>query len=327
MKLYKTLALMLSACAALLSGPATATEYPTRPISLIVGFGPGGPTDVIGRYVAQQISEKLGQTVIVENRPGANGLIALQHVKRAKPDGYTLLLASSGSLAIEPVYRKSIDYDVFEDFTVITPVAQYPYVMAVNAKSDVTSIADLIEQGKNAKHPLTFGSAGMGADNHLAGEWFSKKMDVPLTHIPYSGGDSALVNGMLTGAIDMALISGAVALPQVQAGNLRAIGVGTSERVSFLPDAPTVIEATGESDFLIGPWNGLIGPAGMNPDVVEKLEAVVQEALALEQTQKALMVHGQYPFFGSGKDFSDYIKTQQSHWTEVIDIAGLERLD
>lgn len=327
MKKIKILSLVAAAIVSLWSGSATAVEYPTRPVSLVIGFGAGGPTDVIGRLVAQQLGEKLGQSVVVENRPGANGLIALRYVKKARPDGYTLLLASSGSLAIEPTYRKSVDYDVFTDFTMISPVAKYPYVMAVNAQSDIKSIDDLIAAGKASTHPLTFGSAGMGADNHLAGEWFAKKMDVPLLHVPYSGGDAALVHGMVSGDIDMALISGAVALPQVQSGKLRAIGVGTKERVSFLPDAPTVIEATGESDFLIGPWNGIIGPAGMNPDVVKKLETAIQEVLSSEKTQEALLTHGQYPFLGTGDDFSQYIKAQQSHWAAVIESAQLKKLD
>lgn len=327
MRKLKKIFLLASASLSMMCGQSMAADYPTRPISLVIGFGAGGPTDVIGRYVAQQLSDKLGQSVIVENRPGANGLIALQYVKKAQPDGYTLLLASSGSLAIEPMYRKSIDYDVFKDFSVISPVAQYPYVMAVNASADVKSIDDLIKQGKASKQPLTFGSAGMGADNHLAGEWFAKKMAVPLLHVPYSGGDAALVNGMLTGDIDMALISGAVALPQVQAGKLRAIGVGTKERVSFLPEVPTVIEATGESDFLIGPWNGIIGPAGMSPDIVKKLETAIQEVMKTEQSQKTLLGHGQYPFVGSGQDFSDHIQTQQQHWSQVIQNADLEKLD
>jgi tripartite-type tricarboxylate transporter receptor subunit TctC len=125
----------------------------------------------------------------------------------------------------------------------------------------------------------------------------------------------------------MALISGAVALPQVQAGKLRAIGVGTAERVSFLPDAPTVIEATGESDFLIGPWNGIIGPAGMNPDVVKKLETAIQEVLNSEKTKETMLGHGQYPFLGTGEDFSRYIDAQQKHWAAVIENAQLKKLD
>lgn len=327
MKKLKVLSFIAAAMVTLWSGTAMAEAYPTRPVSLVIGFGAGGPTDVIGRLVAQQLGDKLGQSVVVENRPGANGLIALRYVKKAKPDGYTLLLASSGSLAIEPMYRKSVDYDVFNDFTMISPVAKYPYVMAVNAQSDVKSIDELIAVGKASAHPLTFGSAGMGADNHLAGEWFAKKMNVPMLHVPYSGGDAALVNGMLTGDIDMALISGAVALPQVQAGKLRAIGVGTEERVSFLPDAPTVIEATGESDFLIGPWNGIIGPAGMSSDVVKKLETAIQEVLNSEKTKETMLGHGQYPFLGTGEDFSRYIDAQQKHWAAVIENAQLKKLD
>jgi len=327
MKKLKSL-LVVASLTAVIGGVQASTEtYPTRPITLVIGFGAGGPTDVIGRHVAQQLGNKLGQTVVVENRPGANGLIALQHVKKAAPDGYTLILASSGSLAIEPMYRKSVDYDVFKDFTIVSPVAQYPYVMAVNAESNVKSIKDLIDVGKTAKQPLTFGSAGMGADNHLAGEWFAKKMNVPLLHVPYSGGDAALVNGMLSGGIDMALISGAVALPHVQGGKLRAIGVGTKDRVSFLPDTPTVIEATGDADFLIGPWNGILGPSGMSPEVTKKLETAVQEVLNSESTAKTLLGHGQYPFIGSGQDFSAHIQDQQKHWDDVIKSAGLEKLD
>ncbi|WP_459618709.1 Bug family tripartite tricarboxylate transporter substrate binding protein [Bordetella sp. 2513F-2] len=327
MKKNRFLAMLGALAASVLLNTAAAAEYPSRPITLVIGFGAGGPTDVVGRYMAQQLGDKLGQAVVVENRPGANGLIALQYVQRAKPDGYTLLLASSGSLAIEPAYRKSISYDVFKDFTIVSPVAQYPYVMVVDAKSDIQSIPDLVKRGQAAKEPMTFGSAGMGADNHLAGEWFAKQMNVPLLHVPYSGGDSAMINGMLTGGVDMALISAAVALPQVQGGKLRAIGIGTAQRAEFLPDVPTVIEATNQADFIIGPWNGIIGPAGMDAAVVQKLNTAVQEVLSGEETRKKLLSYGQYPFRGSGDDFGRHIRAQQQHWSKVIAAAGIEKLD
>jgi len=327
MKKFNCIRLLMSFFAAALFNNAVAAEYPSRPITLVIGFGAGGPTDVVGRYLALELGKKLGQPVVVENRTGANGLISLQHVKKAAPDGYTLLLASSGSLAIEPAYRKSVDYDVFKDFTIVTPVAQYPYVMVVDAKSDIRSISEFVQRGRTTQPAMTFGSAGMGADNHLAGEWFAKQMDVPLLHVPYNGGDASMINGLLSGDIDMALVSGAVALSQVTAGKLRAIGIGTKQRAEFLPEVPTVIEETGQTDFIIGPWNGIIGPKGMSPAVVEKLNTAVAEVLRDKETEKKLLGYGQYPFLGSAEDFGNHIKTQQAHWTRVIAESGLEKLD
>jgi len=324
---FNRIKLLISFFAAAMFSNAIAAEYPSRPITLVIGFGAGGPTDVVGRYLAQELGKKLGQPVVVENRTGANGLISLQYVKKAAPDGYTLLLASSGSLAIEPAYRKSVDYDVFKDFTIVTPVARYPYVMVVDAKSDIHSISEFVQRGRTAQPAMTFGSAGMGADNHLAGEWFAKQMNIPLLHVPYNGGDASMINGLLSGDIDMALVSGAVALSQVKGGKLRAIGIGTKQRAEFLPDVPTVIEATGQADFIIGPWNGIIGPKGMSPAIVEKLNTAVQEVLLDKQTEEKLLGYGQYPFPGSADDFGNHIKAQQAHWARVIAESDLEKLD
>lgn len=310
-----------------LSQAVMADDYPTRPISLVIGFGAGGPTDVVGRLVAKQLESELGQPVVVDNRAGANGLVALQFVKRAKPDGYTILMGSSGSLAIEPAFKKKIDYNVFKDFVPTAPLAQYPYLLVVAQDSPFQTVADLVKQARASKVPMSFASAGIGADNHLAGEWFASVTGSKLLHVPYKGGDAPAVLDMVAKRVDFAFLSAVSALPQIKGGKLRALAVADDRRAEFIPGVPTVNEAAKLQNFVVGPWNGLLLPAGASPAVVAKLNKAVNRVMATEEVRAALMGLGQYPFLGTPEEFGTFIRQKQVHWTGVVDAAGLERVE
>lgn len=307
---------------------ASAQDYPAaKPINLVIGFGAGGPTDMVGRYLARELEKELGQKVVVENRPGANGLVALQYVKRAKPDGYTMLLGSSGSLAIEPAIKKKVDYDIFKDFVPAAPLAKYPYLLVVAKESPFKTVNDLIQQAKADGSSLSFASAGNGADNQLAGEWFSNAVGAKMLHVPYSGGDGPAMMDLVAGRVDFAFISAVAALPQIEGEKIRALAVASEKPAEFAPGVPTIIKSAGIPDFVVGPWNGVLVPAGTSPAIVERLNAAVSKVMSTEDARVTLLQLGQYPFIGSSEEFSAFIKAQQQHWNDVVSSAGIAKID
>lgn len=305
---------------------AVAQDYPTRPVTLVIGFGAGGPTDVVGRFVAKRLESELGQPVVVDNRTGANGLVALQYVKRAKPDGYTILMGSSGSLAIEPAFKKKVDYDIFKDFVPTVPLAQYPYVLVVAQDSPLKTVADLIQAARANGSPMTFASAGNGADNHLAGEWFATAMGAKLLHVPYMGDTPAMLD-LVARRVDFAFLSGVAAMPQIKGGKLRALAVTDAKRADFLPNVPTLVEGAGLTDFVMGPWNGLLLPAGTPAPIVDRINKAVNKIMASQEARAALLELGQYPFLGTPQEFSTFIRDKQQHWHAVVKAAGVQRVD
>lgn len=309
-----------------LSQAVAAQDYPNKPVTLVIGFGAGGPTDVVGRFVAKRLEKELGQPVVVDNRTGANGLVALQYVKRAKADGYTILMGSSGSLAIEPAFKKKVDYDVFKDFVPTVPLAAYPYIVVVAQDSPHKTLGDLVKAARANKEPMTFASAGNGADNHLAGEWFATAIHAKLLHIPYMGDTPAMLD-LVSRRVDFAFLSGVAAIPQIKGGKLRALAVAGDRRADFLPGVPTIVESTGMKDFVVGPWNGLLVPAGTPAPVVDRLNKAVNKIMATEEARTTLLELGQYPFLGSPEEFSTFIRQKQVHWTKVVDAAGVQRVD
>jgi len=305
----------------------SAQDYPTKPVNLVIGFGAGGPTDVVGRFLARKLEKELGQNVVVENRTGANGLVALQYVKRAKPDGYTILLGSSGSMAIEPAIKKRVDYDIFKDFVPTVPVASYPYMFVVAQDSPFKTVKELIQHAKTKTPSLSFASAGNGADNQLAGEWFSNAIGAKMLHVPYNGGDAPAMLDLVAGRVDFAFISAVSALPQIKGGKIRALAIASEKPAEFAPGVPTIIESAGIPNFVVGPWNGLLVPAGTAPAIVARLNAAVSKVMATEEARIALLQLGQYPFMGSPEDFSTFIKEKKAHWDNVVRAAGIARIE
>ncbi len=316
---------LLAVCALALPLSANAA-YPEKPVKLVIGFSAGGPTDIVGRYLAQGLSKKLGQTIVVENRPGATGVLALQAVKKEKPDGYTLMLGSSSTLSIEPVFKKNVQFDVFKELTPIAPVASYPYLLVVPASSPYTSVNSLVQGTKKRPGELTFASAGNGAVNHLAGEWFKSQTGIDITHIPYKG-DSAAVSDLVAGRVDMAFLSIIAADPQIAAGKMKALGIASTGPSELKPGMPTVADESGIKGFSAEPWNGVLGPAGMPPQIVTKLNAAISEVMSTEQAREKLSALGQSPFIGTADEFAAHIRSEMTRWSEVIKKAHIEQVE
>jgi len=304
-----------------MSSIAHAGVYPEKPVTVYIGFSAGGPTDTVGRLLADKLSQKLGQTFIVENRAGASGAVAANLLKKAKPDGYTLMLGSSSTLSIIPYVQKGIQYDVLKDFTSIALVASYPYYLAVPAGSAFKTFDELIAYGRDKNNQLTYASAGTGAVNHLAGEWLKDETKINALHAPYKG-DSAAIPDLIAGRIDFALLAGIVALPQAEAGKLRILASASSSPDKSAPN----IEIIGQDKvpgFEAEPWNGLMGPAGLPKDVVTTLNTAVNEILSDPAVKAQLLKLDQYPFSSTPDEFRQRIKDQSARWAGIIKKANI----
>lgn len=292
----------------------TYAQYPDKPIRLIVTFVPGGGADMLGRYIGQAVGEELGQTVIVENRPGAGGMIGIDAGRAAAPDGYTLTLISSSYTVNPSLY--TMRFDPLEGITPIVQVSQGPLLVVTNPKLPVNSIAELIEHAKQNPGKLNYASSGQGSVIHLANELFNRNAGVQMTHIPYKGGGNAQ-NDLMAGVIDVYFAATASALPHVQAGKMKALAVTTPERITALPDIPTIAES-GMPGYEATLWYGLIGPEGMPPDVVEKINVAVNKALLTPRAKEKLHIDGAEPAGGTAEQFKQTIASEIEHWKKVV---------
>ncbi|MCC2595839.1 tripartite tricarboxylate transporter substrate binding protein [Pusillimonas sp. MFBS29] len=311
----------IGAAALGVSSFAHAAGYPDKPVTVYIGFSAGGPTDTVGRLLADKLSQKLGQTFVVENKVGASGVVAANLVQKAKPDGYTLMLGSSSTLSIIPHVQKNIQYDAINDFTPVALVASYPYYLAVPADSPFKTLDDLIAYGRDKNNELSYASAGTGAVNHLAGEWLKEETGIKALHVPYKG-DSAAMPDLIAGRVDYALLAGIVALPQVEAGKLRVLASASSSPDKGAPNIEIIGQKTAPG-FDAEPWNGLMGPAGMPEDVVSTLNTAVNEVLSDPEVKARLLTLDQYPFTSTPAQFKQHIKDQSSRWAGIIKSANI----
>src|SRR5918999_2578830 len=289
----------------LFAAAATAQGYPSKPIQLIVPFPPGGPTDIVGRLVAQKISEGLGQPVIVENRAGAGGTVGSIAASKAAPDGYTLLYGSTSTLAIAPSLYRNLPYDPRKSFAPISLVSRGPILVAVNAQVPARTLKEFIELARKQPGKLAYSSAGSGTPPHLAGELFKTVAGVDLLHVPYKGGAPAITD--LVGGQVQAIFEGQVALaPHLQSGKVRALAITGEKRNPTLPDVPTAREA-GLPQYEANFWSGLVAPAGTPAEAIQRLNSVLVKALSSAEVRETLTRQGLEPAGNSPKEFADYI--------------------
>ncbi len=309
----KCCALFLLALFALGPGVVSAQSYPVRPIKFIVGFPPGGANDTLGRMVAQKLSVAWGQPVLVENKPGANAIIATDYVARSAPDGYTLYVGATGAMTFNPGLYKKLPYDPVKDFVSVVQIASCPLVMAVNPSSPAKTIGQFIELAK-AK-PGTLSYAAGSTPFQVATELFKKQAGIDILHIPYKGSAQAILAGV-AGDTNLVTVDLPPALGQLRAGKLRGLAVTTLHRSSVAPDLPTVAES-GLPDFNVWVWTGIFAPAGTPKEIVEKLHDTIMQIVHTDEFKARLTDMGFDPSSLSQAQFADLVKTEGIKWTKV----------
>ena len=305
-----------------LASLAGAQDYPARTVQVIVPFPPGGPTDIVGRLVAQKLSEGLGRPVVVENRAGAGGTVGSAAAAKAAPDGYTLLYGSTSTLAIAPGLYKSLAYDPRTAFTPISLVSRGAIVLAVHSAVPAATVAEFIAEAKRAPGKLSYASAGSGTPPHLSAEFFKSVAGVDLLHIPYKGGAQAL-NDVASGQAQ-AIFEGLVTIaPQARAGRVRALAITGNERDPGLPDVPTFAEA-GLPKFDAYFWSGLVAPAGTPPAVIARLNSVLVQALERSEVREALSRQGLQTAPSTPEAFGAFIASEIGRWSAVTKSSGAQ---
>lgn len=313
----RVLALTVGMCAA--AAGARAAEYPSRAIKIVVPFPPGGPVDAMARIVGLKLAERWREQVVVENMAGANGIIGTEVVAKAPADGYTLLLVPVGHAMNASVYSK-LPYDTIHDFTAIANVASAPFVLVVHPSVPAKSIAELIAYAKANPGKLSYGSAGVGSANHLAGAMFQNLARVDIVHVAYKGSTPA-TNDLLGGHVSMIFNNMVNSVPFIERGQLRALAVTGTERSPAVPDLPTIAES-GLSGFDVTGWYGMFGPAGIPGDIVGKLNLEINRVIALADVRQRLQAQGVAPAGGSADAFAAFVRSEVEKWRAVAKAAG-----
>lgn len=317
-KIVAAAALSLAAAA----NVAVAQPYPTKPIRLVVPYPPGGSADMLARNLATTMSQDLGQPVVVENRPGAGTALGTREVAAAPGDGYTLMIGTVTSHAMNPALNPKIGYDPVKDFTAVAPVATIPFALVVKNTLPAKSYGELIALSRAKPGTLTYASAGVGTSNHLAGELLQSMAGVKLNHVPYKGSAPAL-NDLLGGHVDMMFDLVLTATKQVQAHAVRALAVTSAKRSPQMPDVPTFAEL-GLPAYDVSAWFGIFAPAGVPKDVVAKLEGSIRSAMKSPELKKQLAASGVDPMEGSAADFATLVGADYRKWADVIRDRGLQ---
>jgi len=318
--IFRALLLLLFAGAAL-AQPAS-IQYPTRPVKLLVPFPPGGNTDIVGRMLAQKLSDSFGQQVYVENRGGAGGTIGAEAAAKSPNDGYTLFFSTTGTLASAPSMQPNLRYDPIKDFAPITTLANAPVVVTIAASLPPKTLGELIQLAKAQPGTLKFGSAGAGHFVHIAGEMFKGSAGVDLLHVPYKGVAQALVD-LLGGRIDLMFDAFAQYEPHLQSGKLRALAVANPTRLARLPDVPTTAEA-GLPDYVLASWFGLAAPAGTPREIIDRVNAEARKALAGQDVREALAKLGLEPGGNSPQEYAGMIADELGKWRRAVKAAGIK---
>ena len=326
MKLLKTFVLAAGVCALpglpILS-TAQAQAFPTKPISLVIPFPPGGPTDAMARTLAAEIRGSLGQPVIVENRAGAGGNIGADFVARSQPDGHTLLFGTSGPLAINASLYRKISYDPSTSFAPVIQIGHLPNILVVNPSLPVKDVRELIAYSKANPGRLSYASSGNGASSHLAGVLFNGIAGTDLQHVPYKGTGPAL-NDLLGGQVSMSFTDVLTALPYIKAGKLRPLGIATAQRSQALPDLPTLAEQ-GVTGYDVSVFFGIVAPAGTPPETIAKLNKAFTEALATPKVKQLFASQGFEPAAdASPQQLGRFIAFETAKWKDVVKKSGAQ---
>jgi tripartite-type tricarboxylate transporter receptor subunit TctC len=305
------------ACAATTS---SAQGFPEKPVRFVVGFTPGGPSDILARALGQKLAERWNQQVVIENRPGAGGNVAAEVVARSAADGYTWLLGNNSILATNQTLYRSLPYDPVKDFAPVSLVAVQPNILVVNPQVPANSVAELIALAKKNPGKLNYASSGAGAAAHLAGELFKTMAGVDLVHVPYKGAQPALTD-VIAGQVQVMFATSASVIPFIKAGKLRGLAVTTARRSPSVPDLPTVSEA-GVAGFEAITWHGVVVPAATPTPLVERLNRDIVSVLSLPDLRERLAALGAEVLAGTPREFADYIAAEIPKWSKVVRDSG-----
>lgn len=306
-------AAMLLACAA---GAAQAQAYPSKQIRILVGFAPGGSTDIVARLIAQEMTKNIGQQVNVDNRPGAGSVIAAELTAKAPPDGYTLLACTTGLFAILPFISNKLPYDPEKDLAPVTQTGALPYIIVLHPSLPSKNVKEFIALAKSRPGEINYASSGIGTASHLSGEYFASAAKINMTHVPYKGTGPALT-GILSGEVQV-LFGGSInTVPQVRSGKLRALAVAGDRRARALPDVPTVAES-GFPGYEANSWNGIAAPARTPRAIINRLNSEMLRILALKEVVDYMTADGAEPAGNTPEHFGAYIRSEHAKWAKVI---------
>lgn len=302
---------------------AKAADWPSQSVRIVLPYPPGGASDVTARLLGAKLSQAWNQPVVVENRPGANGIIANQAVAKAVPDGHTILMANLGPNGINPAVYSKLPYDTLKDFEPVVLTTIVPLVVVTAADSPFQTLVQLVAAAKQKPKTLSFGSAGNGSGSHLGGELLFSAVGAPVLHVPYRG-DGPAITDVLGGQIALALPTALAATQQVKGGRLRALAVTSSKRLSSLPDVPTVAEALGLQGFEAVSWGGFMVPAGTPKDVIAKINSETNKALLMPDVAESLHAQGAEIKGGSPEEFRVFVRSEVAKWQGVATRAGIK---
>lgn len=316
--MMKRAALWIATC--LIATAASAQPYPSKPIRLVLGFPPGGTTDINGRILAQKLSEQLGQQVVVDNRAGAGGNIAASLVAQAPADGYTLFYNTS-SLVIAPAMSTKLSFDPIKSFTPVVLAATVPIVLAAHPSANISTVQDLIRIAKAKPEALRYASSGIGTITHLASALLATESGITITHVPYKGAAPALQD-LVGGHVELMSEVVNTVLPYAKQGTLKVVATATPKRLAALPDVPTFDEALGTKGFEMGAWQGVVVPAGTPGDVVARLNEEFNKALQDPEVRRRLHQQGAEPLGGTAESYARYLGTELTRWAKVVKDSG-----
>jgi len=323
MKKYLAAIFLATAAAAVsFSAFAQSSAYPSKPIRLIVPAAPGGGTDILGRLVGQKLSENFGQSVVIENRGGAGGVIAAEYVARMPPDGHTVLIADIRTFGLAPSLYKSLPYDPIRNFSTITGGVDVTNVLVVNPSVPAKTIKEFLAYAKSKPGILNYSSSGKGSGAHMAGELFALKGGVDITHVAYKGGGPAVAD-LVAGHVQFSFATAPSVLPLIQAGKLRALGVTTLKRFPGLPDVPTISEAL-IPGYEASNWYSFVVPANTPKEIVARLNTEIRKVMADPEVMKTLLAQGMEPTPSSPEELDAYIKSEITKWAEVVKLRGIK---
>ena len=318
----KALFALLLAVPALTAPSAMAQQYPSKPIVLVVPFAPGGTSELISRLVAQKLTERLGQQVVVENRPGAAGNIAMEQVARAAPDGYTLILGHIGTLAVNPAMFPKLPYDAIKDFAPVSLIAAVPNIVTVNPAVPAKTLKEFLDLARAKPGSINYGSAGNGSAGHLAMEYLKRIAKTDMVHIPYKG-TGPMLTDLLAGQTQATFTGSSPLIPHIKSGKLRALAVGSAVRIPSLPEVPTVAES-GFAGFETAQWYGIIAPAKTPPAIIQKLSVEIAQVMKQPDVIARLSGDGTVMIGSTPNEFAAYISKEMKRWGEVVHDANIK---